>query len=113
MNTPIATLPPSVRTTLEEARARLSEMYGDRLARVVLYGSQARGEATPESDVDVLVVLRETFDLYEEIKRLTRIQIELLDRHGLLVSLQPYSEDEFVHRQSSFLINVRADGVEL
>jgi predicted nucleotidyltransferase len=32
--------------------------FGDRLARVVLYGSKARGDAHSESDLDLLVVLR-------------------------------------------------------
>jgi len=31
--------------------------YGDRLVKLLLYGSQARGDARPWSDVDVLAVL--------------------------------------------------------
>lgn len=100
-------------TVLHDASTILRVLYGDRLAHLVLYGSQARGDATAESDVDVLVVLRGDFDLYEEIKRLTDVQLELFDRHELLVSLQPYSEEEFASRQSPFLINVRAEGIAL
>ena len=48
----------------------LGARFGERLREVVLFGSQARGEATDESDVDVLVVIdgldeaerREVFD---------------------------------------------------
>lgn len=46
------------RATLpRDAKERLSEAFGDRLRGVLLYGSEARGEAREDSDVDVLVLL--------------------------------------------------------
>ena len=52
---------PSVQAALGEARAALERLYGDRLVKVILYGSHARGEAHEESDVDVLFVLQGDF----------------------------------------------------
>lgn len=96
---------------LQEVKERLRTLYGDRLARVVLYGSQARGEATAESDVDVLVVLRGAFDLYAETKRLVRLSMELLDRYGEDVSFQPFTEASFLDPASSFMRSVHRSGI--
>jgi len=35
----------------------LEGLYCDRLIQIILYGSQARGHAQPDSDIDVLIVL--------------------------------------------------------
>lgn len=106
-------LPPHVRAALAEAKARLSEMYGDRLARVVLYGSYARGDAREDSDVDLLVVLRGDYEPYAEIKRTSALHLDLLLRYGVDLAIQPFDEHEVTDLERPFMRNVAADAVEL
>ncbi len=55
---------------LERFRAALTEIYGNRLERVVLFGSRARGDAQPDSDYDVAVFLHDMPDRMAELNRL-------------------------------------------
>ena len=43
--------PPSA-AVLKHFRAAIAQTYGDRLERVVLFGSRARGDAQPDSDYE-------------------------------------------------------------
>lgn len=106
-------LPPNVHAALTEAKARLAELYGDRLDRIVLYGSYARGNARPDSDVDLLVVLRDEVEPYTEIKRTGLLALDLLLNYGAEVSMQPYGIAEAEDTSRSFVRNVAADGVAL
>lgn len=102
-----------IKPVLHEVHRRLRDLYGERLVRVVLYGSQARGDARPDSDVDMLVILRDEFNLYTEIKRLTHIKLDMLEQSGLYLSLQPFSEEAYADRERPFMMNVHTDGIEL
>jgi predicted nucleotidyltransferase len=59
----VARLSPLERSTLECFCSRLRGALGDRIERMVLFGSRARGEGHAESDLDVLIVLRGEIDL--------------------------------------------------
>lgn len=108
-----AALSPRVAAAVADAKAGLEALYGDRLVRVVLYGSQARGDAGPGSDVDLLAVLKGNIYWHDEIRRTGALRLDLLMRHDLFVSIQPYSEDVVGARAGTFLENVHADGVDL
>jgi predicted nucleotidyltransferase len=58
---------------LKRLRAAVAEVYGDRLERVVLFGSRARGEAKPDSDYDIAVFIRDPASFYDESGRLAAI----------------------------------------
>jgi hypothetical protein len=49
----------SERAALDGYLVNLCQQYGDKLVRVVLFGSKARGDFETESDLDVLVVLHD------------------------------------------------------
>lgn len=96
---------------VHELKRALTTEYGPRLHSVVLFGSHARGSASPTSDVDVLVVLDGPVDVFEELDRLGDLVHDLSVTHGQVVSLLPMSLDDYLHRTTPLLLNVRRDGV--
>ncbi len=102
-----------LRAVLRELKAGLEDLYGDRLVRVILYGSHARGDAGEDSDIDILIVLKGEVKAGEEIRRSSRLIAELSLRYDTLLSRMFISETDFDERQLPLIRNVRREGVVL
>ena len=102
-----------VREILAELRRELEALYGPRLVKLVLYGSQARGDAEPGSDIDVLVVLRGPERTAEEIAKTSEIAADLSLENDEVVCCVFMDEREFVQRNGPLLRNIRREGVPL
>ncbi len=98
-------------TALSEFRQAIQRLYGGMLNDVVLYGSWARGEATADSDIDVVVVLSGNVTPGAEIDRMIEIITDVNLRHGVLISVYPVSEKDYIGLDSPLLMNVRREGV--
>lgn len=108
---PVA-VPPSLKPILGETEAALRRIYGDRYHGLVLFGSQARGKAVPGSDIDLVLLLKESSGSGER-RRYSRAVAELSLRHDTVISLVPMAIDEFRSGRTPFLLNVRREGVPL
>lgn len=98
------------RQVLARLLARLEEKCGDRIRRVILFGSRARGDADGESDLDVLIV---TADGKEQVKAVTQQFGRDENFYGTTLI---FSEEEYRNWQRlkmPLYVNVRRDGVEL
>jgi predicted nucleotidyltransferase len=102
-----------LQTILTELHRRFEAIYGERLVRLVLFGSQARGDAEPGSDIDVLVVLKGIVSPCEEIAKTINDVADISLEYNEVVSCVFVSEEQFERERSPLLLNVRREGVPL
>jgi predicted nucleotidyltransferase len=100
-----------IKEVLKEFKKEIEKLYGKRLKKVILYGSYARGDATKDSDIDLLIVLEGNIIPGEEIDRMIDIITEINLKYGELISVYPVSEEGYTNVNSPLLINVRKEGI--
>ncbi|MFM7406668.1 MAG: nucleotidyltransferase domain-containing protein [Cuspidothrix sp.] len=96
---------------LDKLKSHLREIYGDRLVKMVLFGSQARGEAAKYSDIDVLVVVKGNVNPGEEIKRTSYVVADLSLEYDQVISRLFIDESRFNSYKSPLLENIRREGI--
>ncbi|MGZ9221449.1 MAG: nucleotidyltransferase domain-containing protein [Anaerolineales bacterium] len=102
----------NIEKLLRDLKKGLTAIYGNRLKALVLFGSYARGDAhPPDSDIDVMIVLKGTFDYAEEEKRSSDLIAYLCLENEVLISWVFVSDTEYIQSQMPLLLNVRKEGV--
>lgn len=87
---------------LERLRAHMAEIHALGVKRLALFGSVARGEAGPRSDLDVLVefdgaaTLDAFMDLRDLLERLTERRVDLVTDRAVKPLLRPHIERDLI-----------------
>ena len=108
--TTVARAPIAAHPLLRRLHAELERLYGPRLRQLLLYGSRARGDAGPESDWDVAVILEGYGGDLDEVYRLADLGHDLMLETGELLSLMPFAPEE-LGRQTLLMENIREEAV--
>ena len=96
---------------LSKFRAALKEVYGERIERVVLFGSRAR-RWRPDFDYDVAVFLRDIDGFAKEARTLAEIETDILFDTGAVINAMPLKAGSYCER-TGLMSELRRDGLDL
>ena len=100
-----------LKTLLIILRESFKQIFGEQFDSMLLYGSRARGDARADSDIDVLVILRDKFDYARAIAQTSEIVARLSLENDVVISRSFVAKDRFEYEKSPFLLNVQREGV--
>lgn len=103
-----------INKTLSELKTRISSLLGDRLEKIVLYGSRARGDYGADSDIDVALIVK---DLDRKLKirildEVADVELKYLTPLSTLV-LDEKMYNELLHRERRIALDIKHEGVPL
>ena len=105
-----------LRKMLLELEEKLQRVYGNKLKAVILYGSVARGTATEESDIDIMVLVDGTAQELRTFEdQLSDVSTDISIKYFKVFSIIDISYQEYMRwvNTSPFYRNVSKEGVIL
>ena len=96
---------------IKKCKKALEEHYKDQFQGLILYGSCARNQADPSSDIDLLVLLSKPFDFFKELRTMTDLLYPLQLESLQLISVQPAAVDEFESGSLQLYRNAMSEGI--
>lgn len=103
----------AVTEVVKRCKTILESYYGSQFKGLVLYGSVARNQATPISDIDLLVLLGQPFDYFHELRRIVELLYPIQLESDQLISAKPAPFDEFEHGSIQLYRNAKREGMLL
>jgi predicted nucleotidyltransferase len=106
-------VPARIRKLMKEFKDGLIRIYGDRLKAVYLYGSYARGDYREGSDVDVMILLKNYRNYWNEQKKISQMASDISLEYDITVSCVFIKELEWktAINEKPLIYNIHKEGL--
>lgn len=98
---------------IEDLKAELRAAFDPFAVSLVLFGSVARGESAPGSDIDVLVITADQADAASAMKVADEVGQRFFRRYGMPLSVIVTAQGMLPAEPSAFLVRARDEGILL
>ena len=108
-----AKVPTRIRKLMKELKEGLISIYGDKLKGLYLYGSYARGDYRPGSDVDVMILLENYRNYWNEQRKISQLASDVSLEYDVTVSCIFIKESQWKNagNEMPLIYNIHRDGV--
>jgi len=100
-----------VRQIICSLRKEVERVLGKNLVDIFLFGSYARGDFTPGSDIDILIVVNKSLTR-EEKNKMSYIISALSLENEVVIAYVVYEKEFFDNVGSPLILNVKEEGIK-
>ena len=97
----------------EKCKKILSLHYGSKFKGLILYGSTARRTNDRLSDIDLLVLLKQPFNYFRELRTITTILYPVQLETNHLISARPVAIEDFKQGRLQLYRNALKEGLRI
>lgn len=98
---------------IQRCKTVLKNHYRSQFKGLILYGSLARGQAAPASDIDLLVLLGQPLDYFAELRTIVELLYPIQLESEQLISAKPALVQEFDQGIIQLYRNAKREGVRV
>lgn len=108
--------PTNVEKAIKELAQAMAGMFGNKLSEVILFGSYARNQQDEESDIDIIVLVKEDqLSLKSYSYKIVEIVADINLQYDAVLSVILQSTDEYEEYKDvlPFFMNIQREGVTI
>ena len=102
-----------VKNILNQCKKLLQEHYKKNFKGLVVYGSVARNEEKPDSDIDLLVLMSQPFDFFKELRTIIDLLYPVQLSSKRLISAKPADDEEYQKGTIQLYRNAKQEGLDV
>jgi len=103
----------TVTEVIKRCKTVLETYYSSRFKGLILFGSMARNQAGPASDIDLLVILSRPLDYFRELHQIIELLYPIQLESDQLISAKPAAQDDFERGVIQLYRNAKREGVPI
>ncbi|MCI8346073.1 MAG: nucleotidyltransferase domain-containing protein [Clostridia bacterium] len=111
-------IPTKINKIIDEFVTQVNKLLGNRIKKIILYGSYARGDYNESSDIDIMILTDLSDDeMYSYFVKISDIAYDIEETHNFNIQLSPLVKNinkfNYWLEVLPFYINVKREGVVL